>query len=228
MTVLRFLRTVQVFCHVRVVGAQRRSLAHTEPEKMEHKTKKSLSCKSVCDIKMTNSSEDTRALEGNLHSVPGSPEHIVQYFYNYLSTHFFPYGCPVSSLDALYQKEYKSKFSHSQVEMINTDFLKAFSNRFVLQDGRMFVKLKEGVDHSDTSQLKGCPYTLQHVNDYFRRYLAQEGVVCTKQLQVLFSECYMKEFKMPQKPIIQFIQEDFFKRSGHLFVTFVDIVVFRK
>ena len=216
------------FCHVRVVGAQRRSLAHTEPEKMEHKTKKSLSCKSVCDIKMTNSSEDTRALEGNLHSVPGSPEHIVQYFYNYLSTHFFPYGCPVSSLDALYQKEYKSKFSHSQVEMINTDFLKAFSNRFVLQDGRMFVKLKEGVDHSDTSQLKGCPYTLQHVNDYFRRYLAQEGVVCTKQLQVLFSECYMKEFKMPQKPIIQFIQEDFFKRSGHLFVTFVDIVVFRK
>ena len=215
-------------CHVRVVGAQRRSVANTEPEKMEHKTKKSLSCKSVCDIKMTNSSEDTRALEGNLHSVPGSPEHIVQYFYNYLSTHFFPYGCPVSSLDALYQKEYKSKFSHSQVEMINTDFLKAFSNRFVLQDRRMFVKLKEGVDHSDTSQLKGCPYTLQHVNDYFRRYLAQEGVVCTQQLQVLFSECYMKEFKMPQKPKVQFIQEDFFKQSGHLFVTFVDIVVFRK
>ena len=215
-------------CHVRVVGAQRRSLASTEPEKMEYKTKKSLSCKSVCDIKMTHSSKDTQALEGNLHSVPGSPEHIVQYLYDYLSTHFFPYGCPVSSLDVLYQSEYKSKFNISQVEMINADFLKAFSNHFVLQDRHMFVKLKEGVDHSDTPQLKGCPYTPQHVNDYFRRYLAKEGVVCTQQLQVLFSECYMKEFKMPQKPIVQFIQDDFFKQSRHLFVTFLDIVVFRK
>ena len=215
-------------CHVRVVGAQRQLLGNTEPEKMECKTKKSLFYKPVCDIKMRNTSEHTRALEGDFHSVPGSSEHIVQYLYSYLSTHFFPYGCPVSSLDALYQNEYKSKFSHSQVEMINADFLKEFSNHFVLEVGRTFVKLKEGVDHSDTSQLKGCPYTPQHVNDYFRRYLAQEGVVCTQQLRVLFSECYMKEFKMPQKPIIHFIREDFFKRSSHLFVTFADIVVFRK
>ena len=216
--------------HVRVVGGKRQSLPSTgpEPEKMEHETKKCLSYKPVCDIKISNTSEYTRALEGNSHSVPGSPEHIVQHLYDYLSTHFFPYGCPVSSLDALYQNEYKPKFSHSQVEMINADFLKEFSSYFVLQVGRTFVKLKEGVAHSDTSQLKGCPYTLQHVNDYFRRYLAQEGVVCTQQLQVLFSECYMKEFKMPQKPIIQFIQEDFFKRSNHLFVTFADLVVFRK
>ena len=112
--------------------------------------------------------------------------------------------------------------------MINANFLKEFSNYFVLQVGRTFVKLKEGVDHSDTSQLKGSPYTPQHVNDYFRRYLAKEGVVCTQQLRVLFSECYMKEFKMPQKPIIQFIQDDFFKRFRHLFGTFVDLVVFRK
>ena len=177
---------------------------------------------------MRNTSEHTQALEGDFHSLPGSPEHIVQYLYDYLSTHFFPYGCPVSSLDELYQNEYKPKFSHSQVEMINADFLKEFSSYFVLQVGRAFVKLKEGMDHSDTSPLKGCPYTLQHVNDYFRRYLAQEGVVCTQQLQVLFSECYMKKFKMPQKPIIQFIQEDFFKQSSHLFVTFADLVVFRK
>ena len=215
-------------CHVRVVGAKRQSLVNTEPEKMEHMTKKCLSYKPVCDIKMRNISEDTRALDGNFHSVPGSSEDIVQYLYSYLSTHFFPYGCPVSSLDALYQNEYKPKFSHSQVEMINADFLKEFSSRFVLEVGRTFVKLKEGVDHNDTSPLKGCPYTLQHVNDYFRRYLAQEGVVCTQQLRVLFSECYMKEFKMPQKPIIQFVQEDFFKRSSHLFVTFADLVVFRK
>ena len=134
----------------------------------------------------------------------------------------------MSSLDAMYQNEYKPKFSHSQVEMINADFLKEFSSYFLLQVGCTFVKLKEGVDHSDTSPLKGCPYTLQHVNDYFRRYLAQEGVVCTQQLRVLFSECYMKDFKMPQKPIIQFIQEDFFKRSNRLFVTFADLVVFRK
>ena len=184
---------------------------------MEHMTKnmtkKYLSYKPVCYIKMRNISEDTRALEGNFHSVPGSSEHIVQYLYSYLSTHFFPYGCPVSSLDALYQNEYKPKFSRSQVEMINVRFLKEFSNHFVLHVGCTFVKLKEGVDHSDTSQLKGSPYTLQHVNDYFRRYLAQEGVVCTQQLRVLFSECYTKEFKMPQKPIIHFIQEDFFKGS---------------
>ena len=215
-------------CHVRVVGAQRQSLGNTEPEKMEHKTKKSLFYKSFCDIKMRYSSEDTCVLEGDFASFPGSPEHIVEYLHNYLSSHFFPYGCPVSSLDALYQKEYRPRCSHPVVPMINAKFLKEFSSYFVLEVGRTFVKLKEGVDHSDTSQLKGSPYTPQHVNDYFRRYLAQEGVVCTQQLRVLFSECYMKEFKMPQDPIIHFIREDFFKRSCHLFVTFTDIVVFRK
>ena len=215
-------------CHVRVVGAQRQSLGNTEPEKMEHKTKKSLFYKPVCDIKMRYSSEDTCVLEGDFASFPGSPEHIVEYLHNYLSSHFFPYGCPVSSLDALYQIEYRPRCSHPVVPMINANFLKEFSSYFVLQSGRTFVKLKEGVDHSNTPKLKGCPYTLQHVNDYFRRYLAQEGVVCTQQLRVLFTECYMKEFKMPQKPIIQFIREDFFKQSNHLFVIFRDIVVFRK
>ena len=161
-------------------------------------------------------------------SFAGSPEDVMEYLHNHLSSHFFPYGCPVSSLDALYQNEYRPRCSHPAVPTINASFFKVFSNYFVLQSGRTFVKLKEGVDHSDTSQLKGSPYTPQHVNDYFRRYLAKEGVVCTQQLRVLFSECYMKEFKMPQKPIVQFIQDDFFKRSHHLFVTFVDIVVFRK
>ena len=195
-------------CHVRVVGAQRQSLANTELEKMEH------------------SSKDTCVLEAA--SFPGSLEHIVEYLHIYLSSHFFPYGCPVSSLNELYQKEYRPRCSRPVVPMISANFLKEFSSYFVLQSKRKFVKLKEGMDHSDTSPLKGCPYTPQHVNDYFRRYLAQEGVVCTQQLQVLFSECYMKEFKMPQKPIIQFIQEDFFKQSSHLFVTFADIVVYRK
>ena len=215
-------------CHVRVVGAQRQSLAHTEPEKMEHKTKKILFYKPVCDIKVRYTSKDKVVSGSDFASFPGSPEHIVEYLHHYLSSHPFPYGCPVSSLDELYQKEYRPRYDHPVVPMINARFLKEFSNYFVLQDGRTFVKLKEGVDHSDTSQLKGCPYTAQHVNDYFRRYLAKEGVVCTQQLQVLFGVCYMKEFKMPQKPIIQFVQNDFFKQSRHLFVTFVDTVVFRK
>ena len=54
----------------------------------------------------------------------------------------------------------------------------------------MFVKLKEGVDHSNTSQLSGSPYTPQHVKHYFSKYLAQEGVLCTQQLQKVFDECY--------------------------------------
>ena len=215
-------------CHVRIVGGERRSLANTKSEKMEHKTKKILFYKPVCNIKVRYSSKDKVVSESDFASFPGSPEHIVEYLHHYLSSHFFPYGCPVSSLDELYQKEYRPRCSHPAVPMINANFLKEFSNYFVLQVGRTFVKLKEGVDYSDTSQLKGCPYTPQHVNDYFRRYLAKEGVVCTQHLRVLFSVCYMKEFKMPQNPIIQFIQDDFFKQSRHLFVTFADIVVFRK
>ena len=177
---------------------------------------------------MRYTSKDKVVSESDFASFPGSPEHIVEYLHHYLSSHFFPYGCPVSSLDELYQKEYRPRYGHPVVPMISARFLKEFSNYFVLQVERTFVKLKEGVDHSDTSKLKGCPYTPQHVSDYFRRYLAKEGVVCTQQLRVLFSEGYMKEFKMPQKPKIQFVQNDFFKRSHHLFVTFADIVVFRK
>ena len=112
--------------------------------------------------------------------------------------------------------------------MIDQDFLKKFPNHFTLQDRHMFVKLKEGVDHSDTSQLKGSPYTPQHVKDYFRKYLDQEGVVCTQQLQKIFNECYTKEFKMPQRPRIWFVRDDFFKQSHHLFETFTDFSVVRK
>ena len=213
---------------MRVVGAQRRPLTNTEPEKMEHKTTKCLSYNPVHDIKMKYSSKDEVVSGSDFASFPGSPEHLVEYLHHYLSSHSFPYGCPVSSLDELYQNEYRPKFSHPVVPMINANFLKEFSNYFVLQSGRTFVRLKEGVVHSDTSQLKGSPYTPQHVNDYFRRYLAKEGVVCTQQLRVLFSEGYMKEFKMPQKPIMHFIKDDFFKQSHHLFVTFADTVVFRK
>ena len=74
------------------VGGKRQSLPTTGPEpgKMENETKKCLSYKPVCDIKMSNTSEHTRALEGNSHSVPGSPGHIVQCLYDYLSTHLFP------------------------------------------------------------------------------------------------------------------------------------------
>ena len=120
--------------------------------------------KAVRDIKVKYSSKDTCVLEGDFASLPGSTEHIVKYLHNNLSSHSFPYGCPVSSLDELYQNEYRPKFSHPVVPMINANFLKEFSNYFVLQVGRTFVKLKEGVDHSDTSQLKGCPYTPQHVS----------------------------------------------------------------
>ena len=91
----------------------------------------------------------------------------------------------------------------------------------------MFVKLKEGVDHSDTSQLSGSPYTPQHVKHYFRKYLGQEGVVCTQQLQKVFDECYKKEFEMPQNPLIWFVRDDFFTHC-RLFETFTDFVVFRK
>ena len=210
-------------CHVRVVGAKRRPC--TDVEKTEHQTEK-MTTKSGHDTEeISHGSSDTWLLEGKF---DGSPEHIVQYLYNYLSTNSFPYGCPVSSLDVLYQNEYIPKCINLQVKMIDEDFLKAFPNHFTLQDRHMFVKLKEGVDHSDTSQLKGSPYTPQHVKDYFRKYLGQEGVVCTQQLQKIFNECYKKEFEMPQWPRIWFVQADFFKRSHHLFETFTDFSVVRK
>ena len=79
-------------CHVSVVGAQ--SLANSKSEKMEH------------------SSKDTCVLEADFASFPGSLEHIVEYLHSYLSSHFFPYVCPVSSLNELYQKEYVLKCSH--------------------------------------------------------------------------------------------------------------------
>ena len=56
------------------------------------------------------------------HHAYTSPEHIVQYLYNYLSAIFSPYGCPVSSLDELYQKEYVPKCINPQVEMIDEKF----------------------------------------------------------------------------------------------------------
>ena len=80
-------------CHVRVVGAKRRPLLSTELEKTECKTKKmtkSLFAKSghgTEEHKRTHGSCDTWLLDGKF---DGSPEHIVQYLYDYLSTHLFP------------------------------------------------------------------------------------------------------------------------------------------
>ena len=218
-------------CHVRVVGAKRRPLLSTELEKTEHKTKKMTKCLSAKsghgteEHKRTHGSCDVWLLDGEF---DGSPEHIVLYLDNYFSTHFFPYGCPVSSLDELYQNEYVPKCINPQVEMIDENFLKEFPDYFTLQGRHMFVKLKEGIDYSDKSQLSGSPYTPQHVKHYFRKYLGREGVVCIQQLQKVFDECYKKEFKMPQKPLIWFVRDDFFRQSRHLFVTFTDFVVFRK
>ena len=75
---------------MRLVGAQRQSLTNTEPEKIEHKTKKCLFYKPVCDIKIRNTSEDTCFMEGDFASFSGSLEHIVEYLYNHISTHLFP------------------------------------------------------------------------------------------------------------------------------------------
>ena len=92
----------------------------------------------------------------------------------------------VSSLDELYQKEYVPKCINLQVKWLTKIFWKI---HFTLQGWQMFLKLKEGVDHSDTSQL--------HIKHYFSKYLGWEGVVDTQQLQKVFDECYMKELKMP-------------------------------
>ena len=88
----------------------------------------------------------------------------------------------MSNLDELYQKEYVPKYINLQVEMIDENFMKEFPNHFTLQGRHMFVKLKEGIDPSDTSQLTGSPYTPQHVKHYFRKYLGQEGVVCVQRV----------------------------------------------
>ena len=77
-------------CHVRLVGAQRQSLTNTDPEKIEHKTKKCLFYKPVCDIKIRNTLEETCFMEGDFASFSGSLEHIVEYLYNHISTHLFP------------------------------------------------------------------------------------------------------------------------------------------
>ena len=89
---LEILEDGSGICHVRVVGAKSKPLFSTELEKMEHKTKKMTKCLSAKsgpgteEHKRRHGTCDTWLLDGKF---DGSPEHIVQYLCDYLSTHLF-------------------------------------------------------------------------------------------------------------------------------------------
>ena len=87
----------------------------------------------------------------------------------------------------------------------------------------MFLRLKQSVD---PGAFKGRPFTPEHINYYFSRYLGKEGVVCSlSEAQDVFERKYKKEFKMPVNPLIWFVGENFFKRSFHQFTLFYDSIV---
>ena len=174
-----------------------------------------------------HSSEESWLSEDEFDSTPGSPEHIAQYLHSYLSSHSFPFGCAISQLDKIYQNEYKRKVRHYQLSHVDSDFLMSFPKLFRL-NSQIFLKLREGVDHSESGGFRGRPYTPEHVNDYYRRYLGREGVVCSlPETQHVFEHAYKKEFKMPPNPLIWFVGDTFFKRSFHIFVVFTEYVVFK-
>jgi hypothetical protein len=173
-----------------------------------------------------HSSEESWLSEEEFEAAQGSREDIARYLHNYLSTHSFPFGCTISELDRQYQSDYKRRVRHTKVAKITLDLLKKYSNLFRLRE-EQFMKLREGSDHLESNTFKGRPYTPEHINDYFSRYLGREGVICSmSEAQDVFERSYKKEYKMPPTPLIWFLSDNFFKRSFHQFTLFTDMVVF--
>ena len=171
-----------------------------------------------------HSSEESWLSEDEFESSHGSSEHIAKYLYNYLTTHSSPAGCSVAQLDSVFQNAYKRRFHPKNVTKITPVFLKSNSRLFKVYDG-IFVKLREGVDHRAITSLRARPYTPEHINDYFIRYLGKEGcAVSLSELQDVFEKQYKKEYKMPANPLFWYVRESFFKRSPE-FTLFSDTIV---
>ena len=174
-----------------------------------------------------HSSEESWLSEDEFDGAQGSPEHIARHLHNYLSTHSFRFGCTVSELDKFYQNDYQKKFHSKKVASISAEFLRSHSTLFKVRD-EIFLKLREGVDHVEANSFRGRPYTPEHINDYYSRYLGSEGVVCSlSEAQHVFETIYRKDYKMPVNPLIWFVGESFFRRSFHQFVVFNDHIVFK-
>ena len=176
-----------------------------------------------------HSSEESWLSEEEFETGQGSPGHIARFLYNYLSTHSLPFGCRVSELDRVYQNDYKQKFHSKKVAAITAEFLQSHSKLFKLRE-ETFLKLREGFEHVESAcnSFRGRPYTPEHINEYYSKYLGNEGVVCSLlEAQHVFETSYRKEFKMPPSPLIWFVGESFFKRSFHQFVLFNDIIVLK-
>ena len=164
-------------------------------------------------------------LEDEFDSPHSSPRHIAKYLHNYLCTHSFPFGCRVSELDRVYQNDYRKRFYSQKVTAITTDWLKSHSSMFKLRD-ETFLKLHEGIEYVETSSLRGRPYTPEHINDYFIKYLGNKGVICSlTEAEDVFEKNYKKDFNMPLNPRIWFVGDSFFKRSPQ-FLLFNSTVVF--
>lgn len=173
-----------------------------------------------------HSSEESWLSEEEFESSHGSPEHIARYLYNYLSTHSFPNGCFVSQLDSVFQNDYKRKFNLKNVTRITPVFLKSNSRLFKVHDD-IFLRLREGVDQKSYTSLRARPYTPEHINDYYVKYLLDRGcAVSISDIQEVFEKRYKKEYKMPPNPLFWYVSDSFFKRSIQ-FVLFSDTIVFR-
>ena len=172
-----------------------------------------------------HSSEESWLSEDEFDSPHSSPRHVAKYLHNYLHTHSFPFGCRVSELDRVYQNDYRRRFRSQKVAAITTDWLKSHSSMFKLRD-ETFLKLREHMEHVEMSSLRGRPYTPEHINDYFVKYLRNKGVVCSlTEAEDVFEKNYKKDFKMPLNPHIWFVGDNFFKRSPQ-FLLFNSTVVF--
>ena len=171
-----------------------------------------------------HSSEESWLSEDELWSQPqGSPDHVAHYLHSYLTTHSFPFGCTIAELDRQYQNDYKKRFGSRNVARITLDLVKSNPELFKVRD-ELFITLKEG---AEVNSFRGRPYTPEHVNDYYSRYLGKQGVVCSmSEAQDVFDRLYKKQHKMPPNPLIWFLSDTFFKKSLRQFVIFTDAVVF--
>ena len=172
-----------------------------------------------------HSSEESWLSEGEFDSTHGSPDHLVRFLRNYLSSHSSPFGCSLSQLDKVYQNEYKKRFCNCKVPEVTAEFLYDYKDKFHLKP-QVFIKLREDVDPGDRSSCRDHPYTPEHVNDYYMRYLGQGVVYSLLELENVFEKRYKKEFKMPASPLIWFVSDAFFKRSFHLFIVFAEDAVY--
>ena len=160
----------------------------------------------------------------------GSADHVAHYLLDYLHSQSHPFGCTIAELNEHYQTNYKKEFGSKKLGRISRDFIRAYPHLFKVSE-KLFLRLREGVVPREANMFRGQPYTPEHVNDYFTRYLGGVQHGCSMvEAQDVFENVYKKKYAMPQSPRIWFLRDNFFsdKRSAQKFEMTNDLIVFSR